>query len=127
MKKVIAASLFLLPLFQTIAADCDNVQTQLDMNECAYADYKKADKELNTAYQKILKLTSGDQKTLLKSAQNKWVSYRDADCKFQTYKSSDGTVNPMNTAICLQDKTKQRTQELLSLLNCPEGDVSCPL
>ncbi|HGM5308660.1 TPA: lysozyme inhibitor LprI family protein [Serratia marcescens] len=127
MKKMIAVSLFLFPFFQATAADCDNVQTQLDMNECAYADYKKADDELNMAYQKIVTQISGEQRNLLKTAQNKWIIYRDADCKFQSYKSSDGTVNPMNIAMCLQAKTKQRTQELLSVLNCPEGDVSCPL
>ncbi len=127
MKIMMALSLMLFPLAQAVAADCGNAQTQSEINQCASADYKKADKELNNAYQKALKLTSGEQKNLLQSAQKKWISYRDADCKFQTYKSSDGTVSPMNTAICLQGKTEQRTKELQTMLNCPEGDVSCPL
>lgn len=127
MKKMIAISLVLLPLTQALAADCGDAQTQSEMNQCFSADYKKADKELNNTYQKALKLTSGEQRNLLQSAQKKWISYRDADCKFQTYKSSGGSVNPMNTAICLQTKTEQRTKELESMLKCPEGDVSCPL
>ncbi|WP_131864677.1 lysozyme inhibitor LprI family protein [Biostraticola tofi] len=124
---MMALSLMLFPLAQAVAADCGNAQTQSEINQCASADYKKADKELNNAYQKALKLTLGEQKNLLQSAQKKWISYRDADCKFQTYKSSDGTVSPMNTAICRQAKTEQRTKELQTMLNCPEGDVSCPL
>ncbi|WP_455816202.1 lysozyme inhibitor LprI family protein [Pseudomonas cerasi] len=127
MKKMLTLCLALFPCSQLMAADCNNAQTQSEMNQCAFADYKKADKELNSTYQKALKMTSGEQQNLLQSAQKKWISYRDADCKFQTYKSSDGSVNPMNTAICLQNKTEQRTKELQSMLNCPEGDVSCPL
>lgn len=124
---MIAVSLILFPLTQAVAADCGNRHTQSEMNQCFTADYKEADKALNSTYQKALKLTSGEQRNLLQSAQKKWIGYRDADCKFQTYKSGDGSVSPMNTAICLQTKTEQRTKELESMLTCPEGDVSCPL
>ncbi len=127
MKKTIILSLVLFPLAQAVASNCGDAQTQSAMNQCFSADYKEADKALNSTYQKTLKLTSGEQRNLLQSSQKKWISYRDADCKFQTYKSSDGSVNPMNTAICLQTKTEQRTKELESMLKCPEGDVSCPL
>lgn len=127
MKKMIIASVFLFTTTQANAIDCSNAQTQLEMNQCAYEDYKKSDKELNMTYQQVLKLISGEQKNLLQSAQKKWISYRDADCKFQTYKSSDGTVNRMNKSMCLQSKTEQRTKELKGMLNCPEGDISCPL
>lgn len=127
MTKTIALSLILFPLTPAVAANCGDAQTQSEMNRCFYADYNKADKALNSTYQKVIKLTSGEQRKLLQSAQKKWISYRDADCKFQTYKSSDGTVSPMNSAICLQTKTEQRTKELESMLKCPEGDVSCPL
>jgi uncharacterized protein YecT (DUF1311 family) len=127
MKKTIALSLVIFPLTQAVAASCGEAQIQSEMNQCFSADYKEADKALNSAYQKVQKLTSGEQRNLLQSSQKKWISYRDADCKFQTYKSSDGSVSPMNTAICLQAKTEQRTKELESMLNCPEGDVSCPL
>ncbi|MBN1087280.1 DUF1311 domain-containing protein [Erwinia aphidicola] len=127
MIKTIALSLVLFPLAQAVASTCGDAQTQSEMNKCFSSDYKEADKALNNTYQKTMKLTSGEQRNLLQSSQKKWISYRDADCKFQTYKSSDGSVSPMNTAICLQTKTEQRTKELESMLKCPEGDVSCPL
>jgi Uncharacterized protein conserved in bacteria len=127
MKKMIITSVFLFATIQAYATDCSNAQTQSEMNQCASADYKKSDNELNMTYQQVLKLTSGEQRNLLQSAQKEWIRFRDADCKFQTFKSSDGSVNPLNTALCLQSKTEQRTKELKSMLNCPEGDVSCPL
>lgn len=126
-KKLAVAALILLPLTQAAAADCSNARTQREMNQCATTAYKAADKALNAAYQQVLKQTSGEQKSLLQSAQKKWIGYRDADCLFQAFTSRDGTMNAMNTAACLQTKTEQRTRELKAMLNCPEGDVSCPL
>ncbi|WP_456310152.1 lysozyme inhibitor LprI family protein [Serratia proteamaculans] len=127
MKKLILASLLLWPVSQVSAADCDNAETQLEMNQCANADYKKADKELNSTYQQVLKSTSGEQTALFRKAQKKWIEYRDADCQFQTFASSEGSVNSMNIGLCLKAKTEQRTKELKDMLSCPEGDVSCPL
>lgn len=127
MKKVILALFVTLPMASAFALDCNNAQTQLDMNQCASTEYKKADKELNDTYQQVLKATSGEQTNLLKKAQGKWNEYRDADCKFQTYSHRDGSINSMNVSHCLTSKTEQRTKELKEMLNCPEGDVSCAL
>lgn len=127
MKKMIVAAMFLLPVAQTSAADCNNAQTQGEMNQCAAEDYKKSDKELNLVYQRALEKTSGELKNLLKLAQKKWISYRDADCKFQTQNTLDGSVYQMNMGICLRKKTEQRTKEFKDMLNCSEGDVSCSL
>lgn len=127
MKKLILASLLLWPVSQVWAADCDNANTQLEMNQCASADYKKADKELNSTYQQVLKSTAGEQTALFRKAQRKWIEYRDADCQSQTFAWRDGSISSMNFGLCLKAKTEQRTKELKDMLNCPEGDVSCPL
>ncbi|CAH0199052.1 hypothetical protein SRABI13_01681 [Erwinia aphidicola] len=127
MKKLIFPLLVLLPMTSAFALDCNNAQTQLDMNQCASAEYKKSDNELNNTYQQVLKATSGEQTNLLKKSQNKWIEYRDTDCKFQTYSSRGGSINSMNVSHCLTGKTEQRTKELKEMLNCPEGDVSCAL
>lgn len=127
MKKLILASLFISPVSLVWAADCNNAETQLEMNQCINADYKKADKELNSTYQQALKSTSGEQTALFRKAQKKWIEYRDADCQSQTFASHEGSINSMNIGLCLKAKTEQRTKELKDMLNCPEGDVSCPL
>ncbi len=56
-------------------------QTQSEINEEAYNNYKKADKELNTVYQKILIEYKSDIEFIknLKTAQKIWITFRDAE------------------------------------------------
>jgi uncharacterized protein YecT (DUF1311 family) len=58
MKKVILASIFIAFVFFAFA------QSQTELNEMAYAEYNKADAELNTVYQRIRTKYGSDQKTL---------------------------------------------------------------
>ncbi|CNH95702.1 MULTISPECIES: lysozyme inhibitor LprI family protein [Yersinia] len=127
LKIILLASLLVLPINQALAIDCKSAVTQLDMNQCANSDYKKADAELNRIYQDVLAKTSVAQRPLLKSAQLTWIKYRDADCTFQSSATEGGSVHPMIISACLTQKTKERTALLKSFLNCPEGDLSCPL
>lgn len=83
-QKIMLVSLLLLPLGQALALNCQNAVTQQDMNQCATSDYKKADTELNRTYKEVLAKTSVGQRALLKSAQQTWIKYRDADCTFQS-------------------------------------------
>ncbi|MGE4799165.1 lysozyme inhibitor LprI family protein [Yersinia hibernica] len=126
-QKILLLSLLTLPLGQAFALDCQKAVTQQDMNQCANSDYKKADAELNRIYKEVLDKTSSAQRPLLKSAQLTWIKYRDADCTFQTSATEGGSVHPMIISACLTHKTEERTTQLKSFLNCPEGDLSCPL
>ncbi|QHB32352.1 lysozyme inhibitor LprI family protein [Yersinia canariae] len=126
-KKIMLLSLLVLPLGQALAVDCQKAATQLDMNQCTNSDYKKADAELNRTYKEVLAKTPVAQRPLLKSAQLTWIKYRDADCMFQASATEGGSVHPMIISACLTHKTEERTTQLKSLLNCPEGDLSCPL
>ncbi|MBS0057056.1 lysozyme inhibitor LprI family protein [Yersinia sp. Marseille-Q3913] len=127
LKKLMLTTLLLLPTSQVLALDCNNAMTQLDMNQCANSEYKKADTELNRTYKQVLAKTSVAQRALLKSAQLTWIKYRDADCTFQSSATEGGSVHPMIISACLTHKTEERTAQLKSFLNCPEGDLSCPL
>ncbi len=71
--------------------DCNNAQTQMDMNICSQRDYDKADKALNEQYKKtraaMVAIDSdldadlkGAEKALVK-AQRAWVDYRDGECE----------------------------------------------
>lgn len=126
MKKFILGALLILPVASTMAADCSKAETQMEMNECAAGAYNVADKALNSSYRQVLKRMSGEQKTLLQTAQRRWIAWRDADCEFITSATRGGSIHPMLISQCLQNKTEQRTKELQSLLNCEEGDLSCP-
>ena len=56
-------------------------QSQLEMNMTANESFKKADKELNVVYQKILKEYKADILFLksLKNSQILWIKFRDAE------------------------------------------------
>lgn len=127
MKGIIIALLAMSSPFHVLALDCKNAKTQLDMNQCANEEYKKVDGELNMLYQDVLKRTSNEQTKRLKIAQNKWIEYRDADCKFQTSQFVGGSIHPMVYSHCLAEKTENRINEFKKALSCEEGDISCPL
>ncbi|MBB3324255.1 MULTISPECIES: lysozyme inhibitor LprI family protein [Atlantibacter] len=110
-----------------LAQDCEKAETQLELNECAAAEYQKADGELNAAYKKVFALASKEQHSLLKNAQNAWIKLRDADCDFIASGVEGGSIQPMIYSQCLTDKTRERSAYLESMLQCGEGDLSCPL
>lgn len=105
--------------------DCDNAQTQQDMNYCADKDYQAADAELNAQWkltkQALAKWDSdltddlkGAEKALLAS-QRAWISYRDAQCELEGFSMRGGTAEPLMVSSCLETLTKQRTEELKRL------------
>ncbi|CAM3914306.1 lysozyme inhibitor LprI family protein [Mucilaginibacter galii] len=102
-------------------------QSQGQMNADAYAGYTKADKQLNTVYQMILRQYAKDTKFIknLKAAQRLWIQLRDADvaAKFPQ-EGSYGSVEPMCRAGYLEVYTLNRTKFLkVWLEGIPEGDV----
>ena len=52
---------------------------------------------------------------------------RDADCAFIGSGTEGGSVQPMIVNQCLAEKTVEREAFLASLMQCEEGDLSCPL
>lgn len=106
-------------------ANCANPQTQMEMTQCAGEDYDKADKELNTEYQKLRKLLAERDKAAdeggkgaveaLVAAQRAWVTYRDANCDLTGFQARGGSMEPQLVASCLAQISRDRTQELKTL------------
>ena len=72
--------------------ECNYEGTQMEMNQCAYQEYQKADKELNSVYKKLRKARKDDKLFLtnLKKAQRAWLKFRDAQLEAVfTCKSGD--------------------------------------
>lgn len=110
-----------------VADECDNASTQSQLNSCTSGQYQAADKKLNQTYQAALKRATQQQAAMLKKAQQSWVTVRDSDCALMSSGVEGGSAQPMVLNQCLADKTNEREAWLASLLQCGEGDLSCPL
>lgn len=104
-------------------------QTQAQINADAQEAYKKADKELNEVYKKIL--TDYQSDTLFiknfKKSQRIWVSFRDAELKVkypETEPGFYGSSFSMCVANYLETLTLDRIKTLKKWLEgSEEGDV----
>jgi uncharacterized protein YecT (DUF1311 family) len=122
-------NLLLLLLFISTSAsawNCGDLNTQSEMNQCAFTEYQKEDKELNKIYNSYRTRLDDDQKRQLKSVQLAWVKFRDLVCEFESSGVKGGSVYPLILQSCLARVTSDRIKELSILANCKEGDLSCP-
>jgi uncharacterized protein YecT (DUF1311 family) len=109
---------------QSPDADCmDKATSTVEMNACLERLLKRADAELNAAYQNAMKVidqtdgTPADARSqwrsALRDAQRTWIAFRDADCKgavpFEWYGGTGATTASLD---CLLEKTRARTKEL---------------
>lgn len=91
---------------------CAAANTQMEINECFSAAYKKTDTELNGLYARILnKLTPADQANL-RNAQRAWLEYRDANCETAADLHKGGSIAPSIRLGCLERNTRARINEL---------------
>ncbi len=123
MKKLIVSIIFC-----TITGLCFG-QTQGEMNEKAGLSFKKADRELNSVYQIILKDYKSDPEFIknLKISQRIWIQFREAEMKTK-YPDREtgyyGSVQPMCLSIYLEELTRDRTEKLkVWLTGIEEGDA----
>jgi uncharacterized protein YecT (DUF1311 family) len=117
------------PISIAKADDCANATDQVTMDNCAAADAKKSDAELNALYKQIRQRLKSDGATtkLLVHSQQAWVAFRDAECDFSTSGVAGGTAYPMIRDICIDGLTQQRIKDFKRYLSCEEGGMSCPV
>jgi len=124
MKKIILALSLTLALpvagQQVEDADCDDPQTQAEMNACAYLSFQTADAELNSEWGSLrdrLKKAEDDlgfegwfDVTL--EGQRGWLAYRDGQCAAEGYEARGGTMEMMIVVYCKTRLTRARVREL---------------
>jgi len=125
MKKILLSAILAFATHSAYAVDCNNAMTQADINQCAGAEYKKSDVQLNKVYKQVIGKVDPSQQLQLKTAQNAWIKFRDADCAFQTAAVEGGSLYATVLTGCLEAKTATRTKELATFLHCKEGDSTC--
>lgn len=105
----------------------DNAGTQMDLNRCAFSDYKKADAELNRVYKQLQIAYKKDALFLnnLKQSQRAWIKLRDADFALKYPHSDDyGSIFPLCASGYKRDLTLQRVEFLKQwLVGSEEGEV----
>jgi uncharacterized protein YecT (DUF1311 family) len=127
MKHVLIAGAALLLSTSALADECASASTQTELNTCSALQYQNADRKLNQTWQAVLKRAAVPQRDLLKKAQQAWITLRDADCAFAASGTEGGSIQPMIANQCMTEKTVEREAYLASLMQCEEGDLSCPL
>lgn len=91
---------------------CENPSTALDFNNCDMQIFEEEEKRLNSVYSKMLSLSKayfreGVAKKL-EVAQEKWVEYRKANCKFEYFTAYPGSAASSLSIICKRKMTKER-------------------
>ena len=72
---IIALAIFITKPVNAIE-NCDDPQTQLDMNLCSFKDYQDADLELNRIYKKALEHINSDHEEDFRENQRIWIDPR---------------------------------------------------
>ncbi|MFM7375811.1 MAG: lysozyme inhibitor LprI family protein [Chthoniobacterales bacterium] len=106
-----------------------SAQTQGEMNQDAASEFKAADKELNSIYQRLLEDYADDEAFIanLKEAQRCWIAFRDAQMKMK-YPDREpgyyGSIQPMCEAMYLAELTQDRVKALrVWVEGVEEGDM----
>jgi uncharacterized protein YecT (DUF1311 family) len=92
--------------------NCNDAQTQSDINQCAQVSYQNADKKLNQVYKDIISKLSGSRKQKLITAQQAWIRFKDTSCEFERSGHEGGSIAPTIYFGCLETTTNQRTKQL---------------
>ena len=92
--------------------NCNNPQTQSEMNICASIAYQNADRKLNQVYRQLLPKLSAARKQKLITAQQAWIKFRDSSCEFERSAYEGGSLAPMIYGFCLANVTEQRAKDL---------------
>ncbi len=127
-----APALALLMLLQwetnaQVCADMGNLPQQ-HMNACAAWDFEQADTELNRVWEQAMAAVrerdgyavqydgraSGEER--LRAAQRAWIVVRDEHCAVYGYQMRGGSAEPFLYNGCRAAMTRDRTEELRSLL-----------
>jgi uncharacterized protein YecT (DUF1311 family) len=110
-------------------------QTQSEMTQSADQSTRKVMADLDAAihqYRKRLSAQSADDNDTdrlkeFDESQRKWVEFRKAACDFESSGVRGGSVEGMVNLMCWETYTRERLKHLQYLLNCVDGDLSCPV
>jgi uncharacterized protein YecT (DUF1311 family) len=111
---------------------CTDSMNQMELDQCAGQQYRKADARLNAIYHKAVDFMHADladaqnekdadqikyvQQAIdkLKAAERAWIQYRDLHCEAARHQYEGGSMSPMIWGFCMAKTTLHRIDELKS-------------
>lgn len=103
--------------------------SQVEINKCADDEFKRADEEMNRAYENLLAKAARNPVAVrkIKAAQKAWLAFREAhlDAMFpaEDKAAAYGVVQPMCASMLRAELARDRTKVLETMANPEEGDV----
>jgi uncharacterized protein YecT (DUF1311 family) len=94
--------------------DCGKLTVQMELNECAGANYAAADKALNTLYWGTMALQKDlNARMRLQASEHDWIARRDKNCADEVGPQEEGgSIWAMEMSTCLQERTDDRIRAL---------------
>jgi uncharacterized protein YecT (DUF1311 family) len=89
-----------------------SAQSTQQLVEEQIEEFDTADKEMNTAYQKVLGILNDRGKSKLREAQRAWLAWRDAQARFDSHHLAGGTLQPVEEYGSRIQTTEARTVKL---------------
>lgn len=120
MKRALIAVVLLLLLTATSGPamaqpNCQDPETQSEMNQCSALELERADRQINATYADLRARLSPERRELLKQAQLSWIRFKEQKCDLESLHSEGGSIQPLLINMCLVKMTQERNEELLFL------------
>jgi uncharacterized protein YecT (DUF1311 family) len=90
--------------------NCEDRKSTADIVECLAIQAAVWERRLNAAYQKLMDDLPARRRDRLRSAQQIWLQFRDANCAY--FASRDGTIARVDAGLCLLRLNAGRAIEL---------------
>jgi uncharacterized protein YecT (DUF1311 family) len=97
-------------------APCRSGSSNAQISQCFSAAYRDADKKLNDVYRRVLATLGPEDQKALQAAQLLWIHFRDANCEVEHGLYKGGSAAPMVLDACLEALTRQRADDLTTML-----------
>lgn len=95
------------------------------MNTCANDDFLVASADYAAGYSALAKQLPAAQRERLRRMQSAWLNFRTNACRFESGATSGGSAQGYVYWSCAARLTRERSEELVRLATCREGDITC--
>lgn len=111
---IAAAAIVALLLSPGSSTLCPQANTQLELNQCAAGEAKRADAALNASYQDVLNVMRSYHVAIspMTRAETAWIDMRDKSCGFIAAQYEGGSIQPMEESLCLASLSHARAVRL---------------